>query len=383
MSKRLSISLILVCFGMGLHLSLGAESSAVDRIARRDFPSVFQAWNPAENVANESQLETEARHDLIFHAADFFGLRWDTEPQGASTRFTADSVKHANQRRTNLLKLNPHIVLLCEIRYRDAHRSFLPSGSDWWLRDPAGKPVIGWEEGGYFLLDFSNPAFRTQVAARAKAAVDSGVFDGVFLDWWEEDEARILLLKEIRAAIGEDALILANANDRNSPKSAAYINGHFMECYRSRNATDWERIESSLTWAETYLRKPRINCLETWYSNSREDLHLMRATTALGLTRSDGFVLFSDPNPLPSPDHLHDWYPFWDAKLGKPLSPGERRGDGSILRKFTKGYAIYNPPGQSTTVRFAKPHRRQSTGHMAMSHEIAPLDGEIFIEIPD
>ena len=48
----------------------------------------------------------------------------------------------------------------------------------------------------------------------------------------------------------------------------------------------------------------------------------LRATTTLSLVRSDGYALFSDPNPLPTPDHLHDWYPFWDKSLGKTAGDG-------------------------------------------------------------
>jgi hypothetical protein len=36
----------------------------------------------------------------------------------------------------------------------------------------------------------------------------------------------------------------------------------------------------------------RINCLESWFHQSRDDLNLMRATTTLALTRSDGYALF-------------------------------------------------------------------------------------------
>ncbi|WOO40285.1 putative glycoside hydrolase [Rubellicoccus peritrichatus] len=359
------------------------EPTAAERIDARDFPSIFQAWNPAENLKNESKLKTEARHDLIFHAPDFFGLLWDTKPYGKATGFTKDSLEAGKNRRDNLLELNPNMIILCEIRYRDAHRSFLEEDSDWWWRDDKGQPKVGWEEGDYLLLDFSNPDYRKHVAQRAKAAVDSGVFDGVFLDWWMEDEDRLLLLQEVRAAIGEDALILVNANDRHSPKSASYINGHFMECYRSQGKKDWKRIEDALVWAEAHLREPRINCLETWYAKSREDLSLMRATTTLGLTRSNGYLLFADPNPLPTSDHLHDWYSFWDADLGKPISQGEQRADGSVLREFTKGYAVYNPPGETTTVTFTTPHRRYSNDAIAQTHEIEPLDGDIFIAISE
>jgi len=383
MKTALPLLAILAHLATPLLFGASEEPPVSERVAGRDFPSVFQAWNPATTPNGESRFEMEARHDLVFHAADFFGLRWDAESQGLATSFAPDSLKAGRNHRQTLLASNPKMVLLCEIRYRDAHRSFLPTTSEWWARDEDGKPIVGWEEGGYLMLDLASEDYQNHVARRAKAAVDSGVFDGVFLDWWEDDDERVSLAKKVRAAIGEDALILVNANDRKSPRSAEFVNGHFMECYRSKEPGDWKKIEESLVWAEANLRKPRINCLETWYAKSRRDLPLMRATTALALTRSDGYVLFADPNPLPTPDHLHDWYPFWDAQLGKPLAAGKKRTDGSNLRRFENGTVVYNPPGKPVTVTFAQPHRRQSDGRVAKSHTIAALDGEIFLRVED
>jgi hypothetical protein len=108
------------------------------------------------------------------------------------------------------------------------------------LRDEKGQIVPGWEEGGYLCLDFHNPEFRSQVARQAKAAVDSGAVDGVMLDWWSDDASRLALIQEVRAAVGDKAIILANANDRQTPQTAPYINGYFMECYRSKTAKDWQ-----------------------------------------------------------------------------------------------------------------------------------------------
>jgi len=372
------LNMLLLC---GVTAASPSGPTAIsEKITSRSLPSIFQAWNPAENIPNEDTTTTQARHDLLFHAPDFFGLRWDTTPVGLSTEFTADSIIAGKKKRAELISLNPSIVLLCEIRYRDAHRSHLPDDSRWWMRDPDGQPVIGWEEGQYLLLDFLNPHFRKQVAAQAKAAMESGVFDGIFLDWWQDDQGRLNLIREIRAAIGEDALVLANANDRKSPLTAKFINGHFMECYRSESAEDWKRIEETLAWSEIHLRQPRINCLEIWYKSSRGELPRMRAATALSLVKSDGYVLFADPNPLPTPDHLHNWYPFWDAPLGKATGPGVARSDGATMRSFEKGHVVYNPPGGKTvTVRFEKIHRRQSSGEISMVHEIQPHDGEIFL----
>ena len=322
-----------------------AERPLVERIQGRTFPSVFQAWSPAENVRDDSPLHTVARHDLVFNGPEFFGLRWNQKPTGLADGFTADSIARAKSFRQKLLTLNPNLVLIAEIRYRDASKSYLPEKHKWWLRDDKGQIVPGWDEGRFLCLDFHNPEFRSQVARQAGAAVESGVVDGVMLDWWSDDASRLALIQEVRAAIGDNAIILANANDRQTPQTAPFINGYFMECTESKTAQDWKRIADTLAWAEVNLREPRVNCLETWYHQSRDDLNLMRATTTLALTHSDGYCLFSDPNPLPTPDHLHNWYNFWNRSLGKPVAKVTAESNGTVRREFENGMVVYNPMG--------------------------------------
>jgi hypothetical protein len=356
--------------------------SIAERVAARDFPSVFQAWNPADNLPNKDRWATMAMHDLAWHGPGGFGLVWDTKPRGLAEAFTSESVEAGRKIRRDLLKLNPNIILIAEIRYRDAHLNFLPEGHRWWKRDKDGNLVKGWKEGGFICMDFANPQFRQHVAKRAGAAVQSGVVDGVLLDWWRDDEHRLALVKAVREAIGNKYLIITNTNDRTAPKSASYINGYFMECTRSKMVDDWRRIETTLKWAEKNLRQPRVNCIETWFHNSRDDLHLMRATTTLAMTHSDGYCLFSDPNPLPSGDHRHNWYPFWDSNLGKPMGDGTTREDGTVLREFENGTVVYNPMGNKPVeVIFSENRKSPSTGVSSKRHKLACPDGDIYLRI--
>lgn len=378
-----AVAAMAVAFTVFLRMpaTLGDEPKPLaDRVAGRDFPSVFQAWNPADNLPGEERLTTLARHDLMFHAPDFFGLRWAGASEGLATEFTPASLEAGRRMRADLLRRNPNIVLLAEIRYRDAHASYLPPDHPWWMRKD-GKLAPGWEEGGYFLLDFTNPAFRAHVARKAKAVVDSGVCDGVMLDWWNDDDDRVALVREIRAAIGDDALVLANANDRRTPRTAPLLNGYFMECYKAESAEEWRTIADTLAWAETHLRPPRVNCLETWHQGSRQDLRRMRATTTLALTLSDGYCLFSDPNPLPTPDHLHDWYPFWDEPLGRPRAKGARQADGSVRRDFDRGTALHNPPGNGpVTIEFDAPRTSAATRTTGRRFSVESGDGDLFLD---
>ncbi len=355
------------------------DRPAQERIEARRFPSVFQAWNPAQNVQDESPLHTMARHDLMWHDPRFFRLKWNNKYIGLADGFDAESVENAKAYRQKLLTLNPNLILIAEIRYRDAHKSYLPEGHSWWLRDKQGRIVPGWDEGGYLCLDFHNPDFRRQVAKQAKAAVASGAVDGVMLDWWSDDASRLALVKEVREAVGDSALIICNANDRTTPQTAPFINGYFMECTTSKTPRDWQKIADTLAWAEKNLRSPRVNCLETWFHKSRDDLHLMRATTTLALTQGDGYCLFSDPNPLPTPDHLHNWYPFWNKSLGRPVSKGTA-ADGTVRREFDNGTVVYNPMGNKA-VDLAFPQERTSvaSGRTAREHHLPSLDGDIYL----
>ena len=164
------------------------------------------------------------------------------------------------------------------------------------------------------------------------------------------------------------------------PRTASYVNGLFMECYRSKTPEDWQRIATTLRWAETNLRAPRSNCVETWFHQSRTDDALMRAVTTLTLTQSDGYCLFSDPNDLPTPDHLHDWYPFWERGLGRPKGTGQQRADDAWERAYSGGAVVYNPPGnRRIEVKFDRSKRSRATGHLGPTHVIAPGDGDIFL----
>ena len=84
--------------------------------------------------------------------------------------------------------------------------------------------------------------------------------------------------------------------------------------------------------------------------------------------------------PEDAPDHLHDWYAFWDKGLGRPLRPGVKRADGGWEREFASGTVIHNPAGgASIQVRFDEPRQSRTTGLTASEHRINANDGDIFL----
>jgi hypothetical protein len=384
-------------------IALAGEARTTSaRVAAKVMPSIFQAWNPLDMPDKfpletlEQRLRAAAKHDLMweepvsqlgFGTKLVLGAVWDHANGGLATQFTADSLKQALANRAQMLGMNPAMVFLFEVRWRDAPGSFLPEDSEFWKRHPDSKRMMGWDGGPepYYLLNYDNPAFHDNVARQCKYAVESGVYDGVMLDW----SGHLEIIKKVRAAIGANALIIVNIHDDipDGEKFKDYINGSFMECNPAGpgqppgggNATTWDKLRAGLKWFEANLREPRINCLEVW--GQRHDLRRMRATTTLGLVYSDGYQLFADPNPLPTPDHLHDWYPFWDVKLGVPLGQAIERPDGAAVREFAAATVLYNHYGnQPAKISFSADRKRVSDGLVGREFTVADADGDVFLK---
>lgn len=404
-------ALSLLAVGCAQSAGCGVEQRcASERIDTREYPSAFMAWYnidmPEFPVDTEAgRIAAAAKHDLMWEeplsqlgegVELVLGLVWDHQYHGLADSFTKESLEHAQRNKRELLRQNPNIVTLFEIRWRDSPMSFLPEDSQWWKRDAKGEVVKGWLGGWepFYMLNYENEEFQNNVARQAKIAVESGVYDGIMLDW----SGHLEIIKKIRAAIGDEYLIIVNIHDdiEDGAKYKEYINGSFMELnpvddksmpveelvlYSKDdvNKRSWTKIENALMWFEENLQEPRINCLEVW--GNRADIRRMRATTTMSLTLSNGYVLYADPNPLKTPDHLHDWYAMWDVELGRPKAKAVLESDGYWIREYDGGTAIYNPAkNRAVEVSFAEPRTRVTTGERSTKFVIENIDGDIFIK---
>jgi hypothetical protein len=383
-----------------------ADESTAARLATRSYPSIFEAWNPAQNLEKapgdvvplsdvETPVATLARHDLAILVWGAMGLKV-SHYNALATDYTPESLEAAKKKRAELLALNPHFVVVAQLIYRSANdKSGIPLDSPWWKRDESGQriPLPGPQQfGQQYWLDFAKPEFQEVVARQCKALIDSGAFDGCMMDWWSDHVAvepidptgvhRLELIKKIRAAIGDKGLLIGNTNGRMPAWTAPYLNGMFMEGYGSNYFSDWRQAADDLIWARSHLRKPGFTMLEGWYRGSgREDLARMRAVTTLALTQSDGFALFSDPNSPTTPNHAHDWYPFWDKSLGRPTGPvGQKGPSGSFQREFQKGTAVFNPPSNGAVqIRFKETRTSAASGQSGREFEVPAGDGDLFL----
>ena len=130
------------------HVSVIAEKAVYERVTTRDFPSIFQAWGGIDNLPNVNYLERIAKHDLMWNCIGLGGgMQWFIKPMGLSESFEPKSIQKGQEIRKQLLRMNPNIILIAEIRYRDASMDWLPEGHKWWMRDEDGQIIKGWEEG--------------------------------------------------------------------------------------------------------------------------------------------------------------------------------------------------------------------------------------------
>ena len=354
------------------------------RLNNRSFPSVVSAfggigWSSILNQPHLSDMEQMTQHDLYFCCPIFNQYFLDTGDGWEIRGHLSDAI----QIRDDYIKLNANMIFLVGVSMKEGTDSDFPPDSPYWVRNADGSRVPGWP--GTYLVDFTHPDIQDRIVEQALAIARCGLYDGLFIDWWHEDvavladglenwsegyigfdaeqKARDNILERIRSKVRSNFLILVNANRSIIPRTAPHINGSFMETLTPSHEfkhhgdegveSALRQIEHSLLWLESNLREPRINSLEGWgFPNepldSPQNLRWMRAITTLGLTHSNGYVLFNNGIPGGNTGHDHYWYDFWDADLGRPV--GEKgqlyqETDGLYIREFTNGWAVYNHSG--------------------------------------
>ncbi|MDE0087492.1 MAG: putative glycoside hydrolase [Candidatus Poribacteria bacterium] len=389
--------------------------SIVERVVNRSYPSVFATWT--HEIANEPIPENVwdwsykkkvlSRRDLHWQLSfnaevGFQYLTPDVEFPNLVFR-RARYAEDAINARQQIQSLNPDYLFLASFQYYAAHPSdHYPEDWPYWLRDEAGNRIqdIPFKE---FLIDYTLPGAEDHFVHMAVSVAKCGIFDGIFMDAWSEDEADVpgvdsaahlyhgnrvealvSLVKRIREAVGDEFLIIVNTRTEKIPRSAPYVNGAFIETWDA--AYPRERlieIEKALSWYEENLRYPQINALEIRINpkepwDSPANRRLARATTTLSLTHSNGYILILGKNFLPY------WYSFFDADLGRPV--GEKGQlyeaiDGLFIREFTNGWAVYNRSGEPQQITLPATTKGWHSKVEGTAHALPDLDGEIYLRV--
>ena len=383
-------------------------------LQNRTFPAIFSAWSyHIENRPELSEAEQWALHDLKWHNSYF-----SFAPKVAQNGWQiAGNLEYAQPFRDEILTFNPNMIFLLSVKFRDIRVKDFPShlypeNFPYLLRDKNSEPIKN-RPGNTFLTDFTQPGMQDIVVQQVVEVAKCGLFDGIFLDWFTEyypvligqgidnpegyysleieQQAKDKILQRIRASVPDDFLIIANYNRGKIVRRAWGINGSFMEVGRDHangyTHDGLKYIESALIWNEENLKAPQVNCLEGWGittepPDSPNNRRFMRLFTTMSLTCSDGYVLYNMNN-----HHAHIWYDFWDADLGRPVGPKSRpyqNIEGTFIREFTNGWAVYNRSGQPQTISLpeaATPFSDRGDNAASMTHLLPDLDGEMYLKV--
>ncbi len=357
-----------------------SSKSIAERVAGHNFPSIVRPWGNCIDFNDNKRNEEITHHDLSWESIGkeksklgdrIAGANWSGKYPALGESFS--NLTEALENRKEALAKNPNMVMLAELRWRDYMDSLLPADHEFWKRDAQGNRVLATGDKmalPRYFLDTNNINLVNHLLQQAKYMVESGVYDGVFLDWFGPSAG---FFKKLRDVIGDKYLIITNANYKYDAERAKYINGAYLECYKTNNP-------DALPLWEQSVRSPKINVVDMMGEQVNcvgdPDLKRMRNTTTFSLIHSNGYTLYGDHY------HLHHWFPFWDLKLGSPLSDKQLIEKGVFKRAFKKGFVVNNSSGKTITVNFESAVKRGSNNEIGKSFQIYSDDGDIFKKLP-
>jgi hypothetical protein len=382
------------------------------RLKNRSFPSIFAAFlagieNKIEEINSkydnywDRRLAHGAYHDLYFSSLDMFQQRFvEIGNEWHVYGFMPFSIDLRDRRHA----FNPNMVFLAEVRIRDSGDfEAFPDDHPYWLRDMNGEIAIDKQELHTLrLINFAHTAVQDIIVGQALAVARCGLYDGIFFDWWDDfrssvgdhipndvaQRARINIVRRIRESTHPDFIIMGNVNNRIMPLTGPFVNGAFMESTVPPPGTPRDasirQVRESLEWLETNIRQPTIVALQggsdlSESPDSAYNRQLMRATTTMSLTHSDGYVLFA----VGYYNH-HYWYDFWDADLGRPVGAKFQfyeEIEGLYIREFTNGWAVYNQSGEAQVITLPEEVQSVASHLVNTGHPVQHIDGDIFLKV--
>ena len=454
LKKTFSVSLVCLLCVVG---SVVAQTLSVhEKVEGRNFPSICSMVDINFNLPpHVSANENAAYHDIMWaytYSLKFSRVDGSIQLVGSPENVAihnpgGDPIEMSIRSHEEISSYNSNLVFMFPLPTRAVGAGSVVYGDLFpeipWLRDTAGNFISGNDGIPSNRIDFSHPHYIDMLVEMAVAVDNHEFYDGIIFDSTglgsnilphltlaEEEGARIEILRRIREAVSDNFLILASGYAWNAKILAPYINGIYMESYRAiddnYSYNGLRRMEASLTWAENSLQTPLINCLEAEglaqeSPKSPRNQQWMRCFTALSLTHSDGYVVYTmgiqrgethqhdaefrlvhphSPNHLTDDirghgqdplgvnhghSHHHYWYDFYDAELGRPIGEKAQRyedREGLFIREFTNGWAVYNRSGKAQIVKLPVKSRGVENRMTAIEHTIPDLDGEIFLKAP-
>jgi hypothetical protein len=253
---------------------------------------------------------------------------------------------------------------------------------------------IGSEYPDTLVINFEHPEWPDLMAEKALNFKRAG-FDGLILDWWNDDAgngrprqdvqaARLSIIKAIRRKVGDAFVLMGNVNWNTDDPTAKYLSGVFMELwkpaiggkyvltYDDENDSEWtpsiERMEDLLRHWDSVLQWPKIIAFEPWKITTGDYIadrytatnykHAKLFAAMACVIPENGYFLYADNNDdWDGGDHQHAYYDFYHTDLGTPVSGMIEISKGVAYRKYEHGIISYNRTATEIDVALARGKR--------------------------
>ena len=254
----------------------------------------------------------------------------------------------------------------------------LSSDSKFYLNE-VFKFHLGSEYSDTLMINFEHPRWPDVMAEKAVSFRRAG-FDGLLLDWWNDNAgngrpeqdvraARLAIIREMRRRVGDAFILMGNVNFNIDDPTAEYLSGVFMELWKTdvgrpyvltyddEEGDVWapsiERFEDALLYWDSALQWPKVIAFEPWKITtgdyiadrmSPENQEYARLFAAMAcVIPENGYILYADNNDdWDGGDHQHAYYDFYHTDLGKPVSGMIEISKGVAYRKYEHGIIAYN-----------------------------------------
>ncbi|HEY6759984.1 MAG TPA: putative glycoside hydrolase [Baekduia sp.] len=250
---------------------------------------------------------------------------------------------------------------------------------DWFLKDTSGKRIT---EGGYdwlYMADVGNASYASTWAANVLARLNSGPWDGVFMDdvnttaAYHTDPSKIAAYPNdasyqaatrallaiagprIRAA---GKLAIANIGSWSENPTVAkdwlqFLDGGMDEMFVKWSATPGVGYRPAIDW------KTQINAIQAAEAMGKRYLAVTQAggddtqaqlygwaSVLMAANKTTAYLAGTNYNADPT------WLPEYDAHIGDPAGAATALGNGAYTRKFSNGLVVVNPSGSTVKVAF-------------------------------
>lgn len=242
--------------------------------------------------------------------------------------------------------------------------------------EPFIRKGVNWnhdaEYGETFAVKYYDPEYANWFANFVKTRANAA--DGVMLDWWHDHHgkhiaseqtvrnARIEIAKAIKKINGSDYLILGNVNWRKEVATLPWLNGVFLELYKTpykrANAyylSEIDKMVDLIKYYDSNLQYPKLIAFEPWRVTDKSKSAQIDRLSAdnqryaqlfaniLNIHSDNGYFIYADNNhDSAGGDHAHALYDFYKLDIGKPVSVGNSPISRVGFRAYEKGLMGYN-----------------------------------------